>query len=75
MFVQFDELALFDHGSGGLRELKHSIEDQDQVHIGFYREENAPEPRFIMINYIPTSTAAVKKGVSSQPTNPSAFQT
>ncbi|KAG6884631.1 hypothetical protein C0993_009436 [Termitomyces sp. T159_Od127] len=58
---KFDELALFDHGSGGLRELKHSIEDQEQVHIGFYREENALEPGFVVINYIPTSTAAVKK--------------
>ncbi|KAG6827703.1 hypothetical protein H0H92_010704 [Tricholoma furcatifolium] len=60
-YSKFDELALFDHGSGGLRELKRSIEDPEQVHIGFYREEVDVEPGFVVINYIPPSIPAVKK--------------
>ncbi|KAG6841083.1 hypothetical protein C0991_001991 [Blastosporella zonata] len=60
-YSKFDELALFDHGSGGLRELKRSIEDPEQVHIGFYREEIDVEPGLVVINYIPSSTPAVKK--------------
>ncbi|KAH0582596.1 hypothetical protein H2248_010525 [Termitomyces sp. 'cryptogamus'] len=60
-YSKFDELALFDHGSGSLHELRRSIEDPGQIHIGFYREENHAEPGFLLINYIPTSTAAVKK--------------
>ncbi|KAG6856571.1 hypothetical protein H0H87_003071 [Tephrocybe sp. NHM501043] len=60
-YSKFDELTLFDHGSGGLRELKRSIEDPEQVHIGFYREEIDVEPGLVVINYIPSSTAAVKK--------------
>ncbi|KAF5383584.1 hypothetical protein D9615_003705 [Tricholomella constricta] len=60
-YSKFDEIALFDHGSGGLRELKRSIEDPEQVHIGFYREEVDGEPGFVVINYIPTSIPAVKK--------------
>ncbi|KAG5637690.1 hypothetical protein H0H81_003606 [Sphagnurus paluster] len=60
---RIDELTLFDHGTGGLRELKHSIEDSEQVHIGFYREEGVSdaEAGFVVINYIPSSTPAVKK--------------
>ncbi|KAF8074753.1 hypothetical protein FPV67DRAFT_1474871 [Lyophyllum atratum] len=60
-YTKHDEIALFDHGSGGLRELKRSIEDPEQVHIGFYREEIDVEPGFVVINYIPPSIPAVKK--------------
>ncbi|KAG6906691.1 hypothetical protein DXG01_012561 [Tephrocybe rancida] len=60
-YSKFDELTLFDHGSGGLRELKRSIEDPEQVHIGFYREEIDVEPGLVVINYIPHSIPAVKK--------------
>ncbi|KAG5645718.1 hypothetical protein DXG03_005413 [Asterophora parasitica] len=62
-YTKFDELALFDNGSGGLRELKHSIENPEQVHIGFYREEESSggELGFVVINYIPPSIPAVKK--------------
>ncbi|GLB43431.1 hypothetical protein LshimejAT787_1303320 [Lyophyllum shimeji] len=60
-YTKHDELALFDHGSGGLRELKRSIEDPEQVHIGLYREEIDVEPGFVLINYIPPSIPAVKK--------------
>ncbi|KAG6850550.1 hypothetical protein H0H93_011749 [Arthromyces matolae] len=60
-YSKFDELALFDHGSGGLRELKRSIEDLGQIHIGFYREEVEVDAGFAIINYVPASTPAVKK--------------
>ncbi|RDB20919.1 hypothetical protein Hypma_011949 [Hypsizygus marmoreus] len=60
-YSKFDEIALYNRGTGGLAELKRSIQDLEQVYIAFYREEVDVEPGFLLINYIPASLPAVKR--------------
>lgn len=61
---QHDELSLFETGSDGLHELKHRVDELDQIFIAFYREELGPseEPIFALLNYIPSNISAVKRG-------------
>ncbi|KAJ7050473.1 hypothetical protein C8F01DRAFT_1178512, partial [Mycena amicta] len=47
-------------GSSGLPELKSRIEDAEQVFIGFYRDEGAPDG-FIILNIIPPSVSGVRR--------------
>lgn len=66
MQPQYDELFLCETGSDGLHQLKHRIDELDQIFIAFYREELGPgeEPIFALVNYIPSNISAVKRGMS-----------
>ncbi|KAG2011525.1 hypothetical protein CC2G_011629 [Coprinopsis cinerea AmutBmut pab1-1] len=57
----FDDLVFYAHGCEGLEELKTKIYDLDKVFVAFYREENEPNPGYILINYIPVGISGVKR--------------
>jgi MAP7 domain-containing protein 1 len=64
---QHNEIGVHSFGNGSLDELKNKVDDLDNVFIAFYREGYELDPGYVIINYIPPSTSAVKKGISRLP--------
>ena len=60
--LQQGQLGLHSFGNEGLEELKTKLADLDQIFFAFYHEEIDVDPGYIIINYIPPSVSAVRRG-------------
>ncbi|KAJ8515728.1 hypothetical protein ONZ45_g6876 [Pleurotus djamor] len=51
------------HGQGrGLNDLKRNVQDPSKVFVAFYRQEVDGKPRYLLINYLPSTISAVLSG-------------
>lgn len=58
-------MVLYANGCDGLEEMKTRMYDLERVFVAFYREEfGEGDDGYVLINYIPPSIPAVKRGAS-----------